>query len=238
MAISDMINEVQTILKDKKLKNKYKKANQERAEAVELQMTLANCRGKLEICIKDLNRSINTQSRNINAGKALGADTLIQEQILWDAAIGYLLVKDAIYALETISSYDAVSHAYEMLDTAMKQISGKKATFPSAMKIGSTKERNAYGYITSSAALRDKEQFLDGFFEELKMHGDIEARIADVRLPGARQAQQRHEEKSAAVSDLEARMNQLSALPGTESEEEDFERGMRAMRDIHPPKNS
>lgn len=243
MAISDMIQEAQATLKEIKKKNRFKKANLERAEAVELQVTLAQCRGKLEICRKDLNRSINTQSRNINAGREIGSDTLVQEQILWDSAIGYLLVRDAIYALETINSYDSVSHAYDMLDAAMKQISSKKANFPSRFKIGGTKERNAYGYITSSAALREKERFLESFFEDLKLLGDIEARISEAQRPTAHQVEHRHaklrstDAAPAATSDLEARMNQLKSTPDTApDDDDDFEAKVMAMRDIHPPK--
>lgn len=242
MAISDMIWEVQSSLKEIKRKNKFKKARMAHEEAVELQVTLGQCRGKLEICKKDLNRAINTQSRNITDGLKKGTDTIIQQQIMWDAAIGYMLVRDAIYALETISSYDSVSHAYEMLDAAMKQMAGKKSGFP-RMKVGSTKERNAYGYITSSAALKEKESILEGFFEQLKTQGDIEARLAEARLPGDRQAEQRHaytteaNKISSASSDIEARMKRLEGKPDT-ADQEDFEIDMDTMFDLHPPKKS
>ena len=237
MAISDMIEEVQSSLKDIKRKYRFKKARMAHEEAAELQATLAKCRGKLEICRKDLNRAINTQSKNICAGLKEGADTLIQQQILWDAAIGYMLVRDAIYALETISSYDAVSHAYEMLDAAMKQVAGKKSGFPSNMKIGSTKERNAYGYITSSAALKEKEGMLDTFFEQLKLEGDIEARLAEARLPGERQAEQRHAYMNnvAPVSGTQSYMDRLSGVKDDEDMEMDFSGDKSAMFDIHPP---
>lgn len=242
MAISDLIWEAQTSLKEMKRKYKFKKARTEREQAVELQMSLAQCRGKLEICKKELDRAINEQSRNIAEGMKKGTDTVIQQQILWDAALGYMLVRDAIYAVETIGSYDAVSHAYEMLDAAMKQIAGKKSGFP-RWKIGSTKERNAYGYITSSTALKDKEAILEGFFEELKTQGDIEARLAEMRLPGDRCAEQRHaytvggEAKSTPVSDIEERMNRLKDVPD-DGDEEDYEMDMDSMFDIHHSKDS
>lgn len=239
MAISDMIWEVQTSLKELKRKHRFKKARTAHEEAVELQLALVQCRGKLEICKKDLNRSINNQSRNIADGLKKGADTIIQEQILWDAAIGYMLVLDAIYALETINSYDSVSHAYEMLDAAMKQISGKKSGFP-RFKIGSTKERNAYGYITSSAALKEKERMLEGFFEQLKVQGDIEVLLAEARLPGDRQAEQRHAytsetNKASAVSDIEERMRRLEGSADS-ADPEAYKIDMDTMFDIHPPK--
>ena len=239
MSMSDMIQDVKDTLNELKRKYRFKKARMLQEDKVELQVTLAKCRGKLEICKKDFNRAINTQSRNINDGKKIGADTIIQEQIMWDAAIGYMLVRDAIFALETISSYDAVSHAYEMLDAAMKQIAGKKSGFPGGMKIGSTKERNAYGYITSSAALKAKEEQLDQFFEELKVKGNIEERLANAHLPGATNAELRHAytNETEAQSELDSFMERLSNVEDGQIAEVDFEHGMDAMLDIHPPKD-
>lgn len=242
MAVLDTLDEVKAYLEGVKKKYRFKKARMAQQDAAELQATLAKCRGKLEICRKDFNRTINTQSHNISKGIAEGADTAIQEQILWDAAIGYMLVKDAIFALETINSYDSVSHAYEMLDAAMKQIAGKKNGFPKSMKIGSTKERNAYGYITSSAALKDKEELLDTFFESLKLSGDIEAELAGARNPAARQAELRHAYTSAAASaklegkenasEMDEIMERLNGAPGKASETDDID---ASLLDIHPP---
>ena len=164
-------------------KYKFKKANAERAKAAELQAELAKCRGKLEICKKDFNRAIKTQSRNIVEGKRLGADTSIQEQMLWDAAIGYMLVADAIYAMKTIATFDSISHAYELLGIAMDQIHERERLLPKLPKIGKNKERNIYGYLTSDRALKEKEELLDGFFETLKMSGDIEECLSNARRP-------------------------------------------------------
>ncbi len=243
MAILDTLDEVKSFLEGIKRKYRFRKARIARQDAVELQTTLAKCRGKLEICKKDFSRTINTQSRNINAGVKEGADTVIQEQIMWDAAIGYMLVRDAIFALETINSYDSVSHAYEMLDAAMKQIAGKKNGFPKAMKIGSTKERNAYGYITSSAALKEKEELLDTFFESLKLTGNIEEHLAAARNPAARQAELRHaytKGNTAAepASEIDALMDRLSGVEDQAAAQPDFENDMGSMLDIHPPKDA
>lgn len=239
MSISDTLEEVKSYLADIKKKYRFRKAAVARAAAVELQTTLAQCRGKLEICKKDLNRTINNQSKNICEGLSLGTDTIIQEQILWDAAIGYMLVRDAIYALETINSYDAVSHAYEMLDTAMKQVAGKKSGFPGNMKIGSTKERNAYGYITSSTALKEKEAMLESFFEVLKQEGDIEKQMAAARNPANRQAERRYaytqDAEANPTSDLDARKARLDSMSGSDVGNEDLG-DVDALLDIHPPK--
>ncbi len=243
MAIIDTIHETKNTLEELKRKYKFRKARMAHKDAVELQVTLAKCRGKLEICKNDFNRTIKTQSRNINAGKKIGADTLIQEQILWDAALGYMLVRDAIFSLETINSYDSVSHAYEMLDAAVKQMSGKKSIFPVA-KPGSAKERNAYGYINSSAAQKEKEELLDGFFEALKLDGDIEAHLASARIPGATNAELRRAYVDDKLSDgeldsdLDDYMARLNAVDDAATPAANFDQNMDTLMDIHPPKDS
>ena len=242
MAISDMIRDAKNSLEEIKRKYRFKKARMLQEDKVELQVTLSNCRGKLEICKNDFNRAINTQSRNINEGRKIGADTIIQEQIMWDAAIGYMLVRDAIFALETISSYDAVSHAYEMLDAAMKQIAGKKSNFPGGMKVGSTKERNAYGYITSGTARKTKEDLLESFFENLKREGNIEKHLAEARTPAARQAENRfaymQEGEARAMSDLDARRASLEGFQDAGGSLDDIEIDMDTLSNIHHPKDN
>ena len=187
MSISDTLDDVKASVKELMRKHRFKKANMERKEAAELQNALGKCRGQLELCRKDFARSIRTQSKNIAEGQRTGMETIIHEQMMWDAAIGYMLVNDAIFALKSISTYDSIAHAYEMLEAATKQISGKKSGLSSVVHIGSTKERNAYGYLTSSAAVKEKEELLNSFFEQLKVTGDIEACLeaASLALPFA-----------------------------------------------------
>jgi hypothetical protein len=248
MAITDTLEEVKVYLQTLKKKYRFRKARLARADAVELQTELAKCRGKLAICKNDFNRTIKTQSRNINEGTRVGADTIIQEQILWDAAIGYMLVQDAIFALKTINSYDSVSHAYDMLDTAMKQIAGKKSASRIA-KPGTAKERNAYGYITSSTALQEKEELLNGFFERLKLTGNIDECLEAVRNPSARQADLRHAYttgntselelgQDAPLTDMDEMMSRLNGVENSNAMTEDFSAGIDTMQDIHPPKDA
>lgn len=182
-AITMKLEDAKRALEAFSRKRKFKKANDARAEAAELQSALATCRGKLEVCKKDFNRTIRTEARNIAEGVSVGADTTIQEQTLWDAAIGYMMVKDAIYSLKTISTFDSVTHAYDMLGTAIDLMSERQRILPKMPKVGPKRDRNIYGYITSNTALEQKQAILDGFFEELKRSGDIEACLATARNP-------------------------------------------------------
>lgn len=242
-SISDMLNDAKAYIKQMQRKHKFKKANKERDEAAALQYDLGVCRGKLESCKKQFNRTIRTQSANIAEGRATGADTIIQEQILWDAAMGYMLVNDAIFALQSVTSNDSVAHAYDLLDAAMKQIAGKGTGLSKLPKIGSTKERNAYGYITSDTAVKQKEMLLDTFFERLKETGDIEGCLAEsdnpshVRVSRERSASSNGSyERSGAIgsSSVDMMMDRLcDADPG----EDDDDIELTVSTDVRPPKN-
>ena len=248
MSISDTLDDVKASVKELMRKHKFKNDNKDRQKAAELQSALAKCRGKLELCRKDFARSIRTQSKNIAEGQRMGMETVIHEQMMWDAAIGYMLVNDAIFALKSISTYDSIAHAYEMLEAATRQMSGKKSGLSGIVQIGSTKERNSYGYITSSAAVKEKEELLNTFFEQLKAAGDIEACLEAARNPAARQAQLRGAYTGGSTpagpaasetygSDLDEYMRRLGGVAQPGAAAEDYTESLDGMADIHPPKD-
>lgn len=228
MSVSTMLDDAKSTLADLKRKYKFKKANDSRKEAAELQSSMAKCRGQLEICMKEFKRTITTQCRNIAEGKAQHADTIIQEQILWDAAIGYMLVKDAIYALKTVNSHDSVSHAYDMLDAAVAQMNGKKNKLLDVPHLRKPKARNAYGYINSSSAAKEKEMLLDSFFERLKEAADI-----DTCLEGAYNLNADTSSRgSASADDLAERLNMF---PDDETDDDFDDLDISSLKDIHKP---
>lgn len=168
---------------------KFKKANLERKKQVDLQVALADCRGELAVCQKDFKHTIQQQSESISEGIRTGKDTLLQEGMLYDAALGYMLVEDAIYSLTSINTSNSVAHAYELLDEATRVISGKSSGI--LRKYAKEQERNRYGFMTSQAALKEKEELLDSFFEELKLTGDIDECLANAKNPRETESERR-----------------------------------------------
>lgn len=168
---------------------KFKKANLERERQVDLQVALADCRGELTVCQKDFKHTIQQQSESISVGIRTGKDTALQEKMLYEAALGYMLVEDAIYSLTSINTANSVSHAYELLDEATRVISGKSDGF--LHKYAKEQERNRFGFATSQATLKAKEELLDSFFEDLKITGDIEACLATARNPRETESERR-----------------------------------------------
>lgn len=242
-SISEMLEDAKSSIKQLEKKHKFKQANKDRQEAAALQYDLGQCRGKLESCKKQFSRTIHTQSINIADGRAAGIDTILQEQILWDAALGYLLVRDAIYALQSITSYDSVAHAYELLDAATKQMAGKQGGLSKFPRIGTTKERNAYGYVTSSAAVKQKEAFLDTFFEDLKENGDIEACLESAENPSHTKVNRERKVSSSSAagrvggSGTSSVDQMMSRLRGGNQVEEDEDIEVTVTTDIRPPQD-
>lgn len=166
MAIKDMKAKLENAAKNRK----YKQANRDREEQVQLMVAQSKCRGELELCQQDFERTIRKQSAYIQEGEALGVDTSTQDQMLYDAAVGYLLVREAIYSLRTINTHNSISHAYGLMDLATRQMSGKKSGLP----LKAIRDRSIYAYATSEEAYQKKCDVVDGFYEELRKNGDIE----------------------------------------------------------------
>lgn len=237
------LEDVQNQLNDLKRKFKFRKANKNRKEAAELQYSLLDCAGKLEVCRKDFNRTIQQQSRNIIAGKQDGMDVQINEQILWDAALGYMLVKDAIFALGTVPEYDSIAHAYELLEAATRQIANKGSNpFRLKGKIPG-KERDEYGYLTAESTLKEKEEVLDGFFDELKQTGNIEECLKNRRSSENVTAERRSQyaEKTISKGSGQSKRENIAArfnsIPDDASGLDDMGDDLDAMKDIYPPED-
>lgn len=229
MAIQDSLNAARIKLEETMKDRRFRRANLTREEQIALDTAQAMCRGKLEVCQRDFSMIVREQSKNIREGQSIGADTQLQEQMLWDAAIGYMLVRDAIYSLKTIRTHNSLSHAYEMMDLASRHVSGKKSGLP----LKTIRNRNIFGYVTSSAAYNEKSNLLDTFFEDLKECGDIQKCLDDVQNARRQEAsprntytqerpQQHSDNSSSAAEDENDSMNRLRNLKPRSSEQIQF----------------
>lgn len=169
-----------------KLKKEYKynKANASREAAAKLQYERTVCRSQLEGSKKNVERVIREQSRNIRIGRAEYQDTSIQQEILHEAALSYLLLTDAIYALTTVSSYDSISYAYEVLDAAVEYMSGKPRRMRKLSELPvfrADKRNNAYAALTSKERVLEKENICEQIMATLIESGDIETCLEQIR---------------------------------------------------------
>ena len=174
MSINDSLNQVKKELDKMKRDRRFKKANMESKARADLLIEIANCNGILNRCMLDFSNIVSEQSRIIRKAADEGYDTTSQEQILWDAAIGYMLVRDCMFALKSVSSFDSLTRAYDSLNYTIKNISGSKSK--SLKQIADSHvDKEAYQYLNSDDILAEKQQLLDSVFAELKLSGDIEA---------------------------------------------------------------
>lgn len=207
MGLTNLLEDAKEAISELKKNRKFKAKNKERQQASDLLSALMKCRGRLETCKVEFNRVVKEQQRHIRKGRAEGMDVSIQEQTMWDAALGYLLVRDAIYSLESINTYDSVTHAYDMLDEAVKVMSGKGR--PSEhLFLGAQQRRKEYEFLNSRSALKEKERILDTFFSKLEETGDIEACIKEAPGPDAYRADsvQAYAEGESTVDELLSRL--------------------------------
>ncbi|MBR3474767.1 MAG: hypothetical protein IKH34_06845 [Oscillospiraceae bacterium] len=207
MSLTDSLEAAKDSLNEFKRKRRFRKANKQREEAAQLQSDLLKCRGKLESCRADFARTVRTQAANIRKGQSEGMDTLLQEQILWDAAVGYLLVRDAIYSIQTLNNYDSVDHAYSMLEQATKQMMNKRNHMDS-LKLGGKKKRDEYGYITSDSSRKEKEQMLELIFEKVKQTGDIETCVNEANRSSYGKSSLFGEEETGSLEETMRRLRE------------------------------
>ena len=226
-SISEMLEDAKASVKQMEKKHNFKKANKDREAAAQLQYDLGLCRAKLERCKKEFNSTIREQSRNITRGRSEKLDTLVQEQILWDAAVGYLLVREAIFALQSVNNYDTVEHAYELLDAAVRQMTGKKEK--RKWGFGRSGERDSYGYLTSAQMMKQTETAVDSFFEELKKTGDIESCLAAARNLDNSQT------SASGKSEVEQDLDRLRQNSGTADDDDDIDEDLLSSNDVRAP---
>ncbi len=236
MSIKESIMNIQDKLEAMLKKRRYKKANKERNAAVEERVEYLECAGKLNEALSQFRTTIRTQAINIKQGEAFHRDTRLQEDQLWDAAIGYMLVQDAQYAMKTLFNYDSIQYAYDLMQGVTKYMNGGKAKFARVPGVRKAKERNAAGYLTSDQLLEEKEAFLETFFEELKRTGDIEKCMAAARRPADVEGGRRYGSGGSSGSGGNALRQSIRAVENQPTEDYVYELDPDSV-DIHAPED-
>ena len=202
MELMNKIDKVKGKLNDLIRKYKFKKANKERKHQAELTLDMVNCAGDLGACKKEYEWIIRDQSRMILQGRRDGYDSHVQESQLLDAAVGYMLVNEALYVLQSVASYDGIVRAYDLLDAATKKITGEK-TFPFSGRSKKKPERAEYEFINSAKTVQEKKEMAADFLEELILTGNIDKCIEEARKKKA-SGQFMHTSSADIASDLDA----------------------------------
>lgn len=183
MSTSDILNEARKTIHETIKNIRYKKAIKDRDKRVAVEVALQKCRGALERSKNDFDRIIRTQCKKIGAGQTDGYNTDVQEQLLKDASLGYIICKDAIYVMESFANVDSMNCAYSMLNYAVENMTGKKRHSIKAKLTEAKVERSSLSYMASEQAYARREDTALSIFPELKKTGNIEQCLKLNRIP-------------------------------------------------------
>ena len=189
MSMKDAIESVKKKVAQIKRNHQFSRDNKKRQWDAHLTKELMDCAGDLGVCRGKYEMAIRRQSEEIREGLAKGYPVAVQKNLLMNAAVGYMVVKDALFVIRSVSTYDSIENAYALLDMATKTITGEKVKKP---KLRRHPTREDYAFLNSFETLEAKEKIVNsnGFMEMLIATGDIEKCMAAAREQGGVEPQQ------------------------------------------------
>ncbi len=183
MNIKEMISSAKKKIEQIKKNYHFKSENERRKKEAQLTEELMICAGDLGVCRSTYERAVRRQSEEIREGMANGYPVTVQKNLLMDAAVGYMIVKEALFVIQSVATYDSIVDAYALLDMAAKTITGEKMKRPKKSKRPSREE---YAFLNSFETVEAKKRIVtsSGFMDMLIATGDIEKCIEAARENG------------------------------------------------------
>ena len=182
MEINEMIGNVKKTLKKILRNRKYKKELDEHNRNVDMLQSLMECSGELNQCKSSYFTAIRQQQRNIRNGKEEGFDTTAQRNLLKEAALGYLVVEEAMFSLKSMGSYNQILRAYAMLDSITKDVTGKKGRFSKRRQLDIDDGEDLISQFNSDEKLAELGAKVENHLDELAVTKDIEASMKRIRF--------------------------------------------------------
>ena len=216
MSLKDAIIQLQDRLELAMKNFRYNSTNRKRDALVNERMEYVDCKAKLNQSLSLFKTTIRKQALHIQEGEFYGRDTKVQEDELWSAALGYMLVQDAQFQLKSVYNIDTISYAHDLLKGVERYMEGGRPNFPKVL--GVNRERNKAGFLLPEHVIRDRNELLGTFFDKLKRTGDIEGCLKEARM----QRRQAHSGKAtmggSGGGSLMERRKQISAEAVEEEE--------------------
>lgn len=200
MEINEMIGNVKKTLKKILRNRKYKKELDEHNRNVDMLQSLMKCSGELNQCKSSYLAAIRQQQRNIRSGMEEGFDTQPQKNLLKEAALGYLVVEDAMFSLKSMGSYNQMVRAYALLDAITKDVTGKKGRLSKRRQFEDDNGDDLISQFNSAEVVSQLEMKLNNYLDELLVTRDIEGCMKKIRLssPTATRSEQGNYNPKAA----------------------------------------
>lgn len=184
----------ETEKKVKKMQRTYRHIKEEHKveKRLELLEKIQGCIGELAECQVILRLNVCQQAAKVCEGRKKGFDTSLEEKILKESSLGYLLADETIYALRAIASYEDLNLACRAMERIVDMIS-KQENNPNANKkdlLGRVSKmpkdgfgvaRSTYNDVASEKKVLSHNDMIDGFFERLIETGDLVSLIDEAR---------------------------------------------------------
>lgn len=178
MALPQSIDRLSELIKETSKKISYAYTAHLNKKSLNEAVEINKCAGQLGVCENEFKKIIRVQCKAVRDARAEGFNESVQMQIVTESAVGYLLVREARFAVSTIRSFDSLEIANDLLESSALTIQGKRrSAMDSLSKL--TKKRGSYEYIYSADAYEEKLKRVQGFIEELIRTGDIDKCIRE-----------------------------------------------------------
>ena len=155
----------------KKIENRY--SLHLRNKQVNETLELMECAGELAVCENELKKIIRIQSRAVREAREEIFDESMQLKTVKEAAIGFMLIRDARFAVKTMNSRDSFQIAHDMLESAAYTIQGDSDSAKRVLT-RQAKKHKGYEHLYSDDAYKKKNDILEEILEGLIETGDIE----------------------------------------------------------------
>ena len=142
---------------------------------------LNECAGELNACKELFSVAARTSAAAIQKGREECRNTSLQEDELRNAVVGYLTMDDAIFTLESLNNYDALTRAYEDLTLAEKRMKGERARRDLHTFLRRPERKGIQGILDSEEQEAENLKIYEAIKEELIESKNIELTIKNYR---------------------------------------------------------
>lgn len=181
----EKINETINNIKKKfnsMMKNKHFKKQEKFSEwKSNCSKELNECAGELNTCKELFAITARTSATAVQQGREECRNTSLQEDELRNAVVGYLTMDDAIFTLNSLNTYDALTRAYEDLTIAEERMKGKRAKQDLHTFLRRPERKGVQGVLDSEEQEAENIKIYEAIKEELITSKNIELTVKNYR---------------------------------------------------------
>ena len=183
MDINTKLNSIKDTIDDIMRSSAYRRARQDLAAQAQVISRIAFCAGELNCCKVELQSIIRHESLLWRQAKQLGFANEMQDALVWEASVKYMLVEEAIFFLNSTSDFDRLQCACKHITNVIGQMDGAGAYW-GLFRRGEKIARPLIGEMFEENAVSAKSKYLNEFYKNVLATGDIERCLNEERKTG------------------------------------------------------